>query len=259
MTTTQRLLGVLLTMLCLISSSQALAANQEKPSKADADSAYAREDYAKAVEIYEQLLKDNGESAELYYNLGNAYYRQDKIASAVLNYERAMLFSPGDADIRFNLEMARSKTVDKVVPESEMFFVSSFRSLVLMMSVDQWARVAVVAFILMLICIGLYLFVPELWAQKLSFAGAVAFLLVCVTANIAALQQRRHIENRDGAIIMVSSIVVKSTPSDSGTDLFILHEGTRVKLIDDAMKEWCEIRVADGKEGWVKKDKLEII
>lgn len=227
--------------------------------KADADSAYAHEQYAKAGKMYEQLLKENGESAQLYYNLGNAYYRQDKVALAILNYERALLFNPSDADTRFNLEMARAKTIDKVMPESEMFFVTTFRSVVLSMSVDQWAWLAVACFILMLVCIALYLFLPELWAQKTSFFFAIAFLLVCIFSNVAAYQQRKQIANRNNAIIMAPSVVIKSTPSESGTDLFILHEGTRVKVVDSAMKDWCEIRMADGKEGWMPKDKMEVI
>ena len=94
--------------------------------KAQADSAYQQEHYQQAAQIYEQLLK-RGESADLYYNLGNAYYRMDDITHAVLAYERALLLSPGDADVRFNLQMARSKTIDKIVPESEMFFVTWYR------------------------------------------------------------------------------------------------------------------------------------
>ena len=227
--------------------------------KAQADSAYAHEDYEAAAAIYEQLISENGESAQVYFNLGNAYYRQDKMAKAILNYERASLFDPGDRDIRFNLDMARSKTIDKIVPESEMFFVTTFRSLVLSMSVGSWAWLAIAAFILMLAGIGVYLFVPELWAQKTGFVAALLLLIVCVFANVAAYQQLRQIEQRTGAIIMAPSVVVKSTPSDSGTDLFILHEGTRVRVVDDSMRDWCEIRMADGKEGWMQKSKMEVI
>lgn len=243
---------VLLTM----SGTKAFAAGV---TKAEADSAYANEQFGKAAKMYEQLLKENGESAQLYYNLGNAYYRQDKLALAILNYERAALFEPGDADVRFNLQMARAKTIDKVVPESEMFFVTTFRSIVLSMSVDQWAWLAVACFILMLVCVALYLFLPELWAQKTSFFLAVVFLLVCVFSNVAAYQQRKQIAERSNAIIMAPSVVIKSTPNDSGTDLFILHEGARVKVVDASMKDWCEIEMADGKEGWMRKDKLEVI
>lgn len=251
----QQTCGLLMAFLTM-SSINAFAAEIRK---ADADSAYAQEQFAKAAKIYEQLLKKNGESAQLYYNLGNAYYRQDKVALAILNYERAALFEPGDADIRFNLQMARAKTIDKVVPESEMFFVTTFRSIVLSMSADKWAWLAVACFLLMLVCIALYLFLPELWAQKTSFFLAIIFLLVCVLSNVAAYQQCKQISDRNNAIIMAPSVVVKSTPSDSGTDLFILHEGSRVKVVDASMKDWCEIQMADGKQGWMQKDKMEII
>ena len=230
------------------------------PQKGSARSAKATATVTKAhAGIYEQLIRENGESAQVYFNLGNAYYRQDKMARAILNYERAALFDPGDSDIRFNLDMARSKTVDKIVPESELFFVTTFRSLVLSMSVGSWAWLAIAAFVLMLIAVGVYLFVPEMWAQKTGFVSALLLLIVCVFANVAAYQQLRQIEQRTGAIIMAPSVVVKSTPSDSGTDLFILHEGTRVRVVDDSMRDWCEIRMADGKEGWMQKSKMEVI
>lgn len=227
--------------------------------KAEADSAYAREDYARAAAAYEALIDQNGASVALYYNLGNAYYRQEKMAKAILNYERALILDPADRDIRFNLDMARSKTVDKIVPESEMFFVTLFRSVSLSMSVGKWAWLAIAMFVLMLAGTAVYLLVPDVRAQKLGFVVGLFALLVCVLANVAAYRQLNHMEHRTGAVIMAPSVVVKSTPSDSGTDLFILHEGTRVQVVDDSMRDWCEVRVADGKEGWMLKDKMEVI
>ena len=115
------------------------AARQESNvTKAEGDSAYIRNDYASAIQIYENLLK-KGEAAEVYYNLGNSYYKADDIARAILNYERALLLEPGNADIRANLEIARSKTIDKVIPVPEVFFVSWTKSLINCLSVDAWA------------------------------------------------------------------------------------------------------------------------
>ena len=125
--------------------------------KAEADSAYVHENYQQAINGYEALLKQ-GVSADLYYNLGNAYYRTDNITRAIINYERALLLSPGDDDIRFNLQMARSKTIDKITPESEMFFVTWYRSLVNSMSVDAWAHTALVTLAFAIILALLYLF-----------------------------------------------------------------------------------------------------
>lgn len=226
--------------------------------KANADSAYARQQYQQAIKDYEELLHD-GVSAELYYNLGNAYYRTDNITRAVLNYERALLLSPGDGDIRFNLQMARSKTIDKITPESEMFFVTWYHALVNIMSVDGWARTALVSFALAIVLALAYLFSASIWVRKVGFFGGLAFIAVFILANLFAYQQRQELVNRTGAIIISSAVPVKSTPSKSGTDLFILHEGTKVEITDGTMRGWKEIRVADGKEGWIETSKIEII
>lgn len=226
--------------------------------KANADSAYARQQYQQAIKDYEELLHD-GVSAELYYNLGNAYYRTDNITRAVLNYERALLLSPGDGDIRFNLQMARSKTIDKITPESEMFFVTWYHALVNIMSVDGWARTALVSFALAIVLALAYLFSARIWVRKVGFFGGLAFIAVFILANLFAYQQRQELVNRTGAIIISSAVPVKSTPSKSGTDLFILHEGTKVEITDGTMRGWKEIRVADGKEGWIETSKIEII
>ena len=226
--------------------------------KAEADSAYVHEQYQQAITDYEALLK-GGVSADLYYNLGNAYYRTDNITKAILNYERALLLSPGDADIRFNLQMARSKTIDKITPESEMFFVTWYHSLVNLMSVDAWARTALIALAIAIILVLAYLFSDRMWLRKTGFFGAFFLLVVFVMSNLFAYQQKRKLTNRTGAIIMTTAATVKSTPSKNGTDLFILHEGTRVTITDNSMNGWKEIRVADGKQGWIETKQIEII
>ena len=223
-----------------------------------ADSAYAQEHYQQAISDYETLLKQ-GVSAELYYNLGNAYYRTDQMPKAVLNYERALLLSPGDADIRFNLQMARSKTIDKITPESEMFFVTWYRSLVNLMSVDAWARTALIALAIAIILALAYLFSDRIWLRKVGFFGALLLVVVFLLSNLFAFHQKRKLTYRTGAVIMTTSVPVKSTPSKNGTDLFILHEGTRVTITDNSMKDWKEIRVDDGKEGWIETNMIEII
>ena len=226
--------------------------------KAEADSSYIRGQYQQAITQYEALLKQ-GASADLYYNLGNAYYRTENIPEAVLNYERALLLSPGDRDIRFNLQIARSKTFDKIVPESEMFFVTWYRSLVSMMSVDGWARTALISLALTIILLLVYLFSERIWLRKAGFFGGVALLVLFVGANIFAWQQKKDLLNRKGAIIFAPAVTVKSTPAANGTDLFILHEGTKVVITDGSMKEWKEIRLADGKEGWIESKHIRVI
>lgn len=227
--------------------------------KADADSSYVNENYQQAISQYEQLLKEGGANAELYYNLGNAYYRMDDITHAVLNYERAQLLSPGDADIRFNLQLARSKTVDKIVPQSEFFIVTWYRSVVNRLSIDGWAYASLGFLALAIILALLYLFSSPIWLRKVGFFGCGIMVCCFVLAIVFAWQQKHMLDHRDGAIIIESAVPVKSTPAQNGTDLFILHEGTKVSVLDNSIGDWCEIRVPDGKQGWVEMTQIEVI
>ena len=226
--------------------------------KADADSAYVRGEYQQAIKDYEALLKQ-GASADLYYNLGNAYYRTENITRAVLNYERALLLSPGDRDIRFNLQMARSKTIDKIIPEQEMFFVTWYRSLISMASVDGWARIALISLAIAIMLALVYLFSDRIWLRKVGFFGAFLMVAVFLCSNLFAHQQKQQLLYRKGAIVIAPAVTVKSTPAQNGTDLFILHEGAKVTITDASMKDWKEIRLADGKEGWIETRQIEFI
>lgn len=227
--------------------------------KVQADSAYINNDFATAITLYENILTNEGESADIYYNLGNSYYKMDNIAKAILNYERALLLNPGDGDIRFNLELAQSKTVDKVIPKSEIFFISWINSLINTMSERGWAKVGIITFIMILTSLSLYFFGKKIILKKVGFIVAVILLFICVLANTFASTQKKEILNHGNAIIMTPSVTVKSTPNEGGTDLFILHEGRKVIIKDDTMKEWKEIQLEDGNAGWVSTSVLEII
>ena len=230
----------------------------ECASKQAADSAYVAGDYHTAIRQYESLLQ-GGVNAEVYYNLGNSYFKVDDIARAILNYERALLMSPGNGDIRANLEIARAKTVDKVVPQPELFFVNWYLSLRAVMSVDGWATVGILTFLIFLIGMGLYFFVSAIQLRKVGFYVAVVSVCLCLLSNLFAYQQKEIMQRHDKAIILVPSVTVRSTPSESGTGLFILHEGHKVSIKDDSMREWREIVIEDGKVGWVRLADIGII
>ncbi len=227
--------------------------------KVQADSAYANNDFAAAVELYEGILQNGDESAAIYYNLGNSYYKMDNIAKAIVNYERALLLSPGDGDIRFNLELAQSKTVDKVTPMSEMFFITWIRSLTDMQSERGWARTGIIAFLLTIVALVLYFFGKLLVLRKIGFIAAICCFLLTILANVFASEQKSQLVNHGNAVIMSPSVTVKSTPNEGGTDLFILHEGHKVMIKDNTMKEWKEIQLEDGNVGWVPTSVIEII
>ncbi len=227
--------------------------------KVMADSAYAEADYATAIHIYEQLLATHGESSAIYYNLGGAYYKMDEIARAILNYERALLIDPSNADAKFNLELARSKAVDKNAVVSEPFFVRWYRDFAAIMSADSWSKVAILCFIILISCLALFIFSKKSKTKKIIFTFALLSLLCTFLANVIASSQTAKLLRRESAIIMEPSVTVRSTPSVNGTELFILHEGKKVKIKDDSMKAWKEIEVEDGNIGWLPAEAIERI
>lgn len=226
--------------------------------KQNADTEYTKGNYQQAIKDYEDLLK-NGVSPEVYYNLGNAYYRTDNITKAVLAYERAHLLSPGDEDINFNLQFARSKTIDKITPVSEMFFVTWYKALVNFTSVDNWAKTGILSIILALVLVLVYLFAPQLLLRKVGFFGGILFFVVFLLSSLFAYQQKQILVNRTGAIIVAPTVNVKKTPSRQSADQFVIHEGTRVDITDRSMDGWRGIHLADGRDGWIETKQLEEI
>ena len=236
-----------------------LSAQSTDAGKIDGDSAFVRGDYASAITIYENLLSGDNESVDIYYNLGNAYYKNGEIAKAVLNYERAALLRPGDKDIAFNLELARSKTVDKVTPLPR-FFLSEWMDVVInAFNMQTWSNVAIIFFMAMLLTILLFLFGKNIAVRKISFFTAIFSLIITIFANIAAFNQYIRLTERNEAVIMQPSVTVKSTPGNSGTDLFVVNEGRKVTITDDSMQGWKEIELEDGNVGWIPTEVMERI
>lgn len=229
------------------------------PTLAEADSAYIQGDYLTAISAYEWIVENQGVNATLYMNLGNCWLKRDEIAKAILYYERAYLMDPSDPDIRFNLELARTKTVDKVNPVNQLFIVVWFKKLLAVLDVNGWAVLTVILFALTVILAGVLLFSKKSGIRKISFSFSVFFLLLSILSFIFATTQMGNLKERDTAIIMSPSVTVKSTPTSAGTDLFIIHEGRKVKILDSSMKEWVEIRLEDGNTGWIPVNVMEII
>jgi len=223
-----------------------------------ANEAYAKNDFVTASELYENLLKANGQSAIVYYNLGNSYYKSNKVAQSILNYERALLLEPGNNDIRFNLEIARLKSVDKIEPINDFFLTDWFRSVQNLMSTDAWSSFSIVCFILLIICLFLFFFSRLIFIKKLGFFIGVGLLACVIFGNCFAYNQKRKLSLRSEAIIFAPTTTIKSSPDISGTDLFILHEGTKVK-VKTKLGGWNEIETADGNVGWIKSSEIEVI
>ena len=237
--------GLLLLFLCFYGNLFA----QDSTVK-EAEVAFSKGEFDKAIELYENILKTNGESAEIYYNLGNSYYRVDKIAPAILNYERALLLDPGDGDIRFNLQMAKLKSVDKIEPVGELFIVTWFQSVQNMGSANSWAKLGITTFLLFIFSLFLYFFSRWIRLKKIAFYLSIVLLVIVILANIFASNQQSKLNNRNDAIIFVPTVTIKSSPDSSGTDLFILHEGTKV-TVKSKLGEWSEIELENGNVGWM--------
>lgn len=226
--------------------------------KQNADAEYQKGNYQQAIKDYEELLK-NGVSSDIYYNLGNAYYRTDNITKSVLAFERAHLLSPGDEDVNFNLQFVRGKTIDKITPVSEMFFVTWYKALVNYTSVDCWAKTGIIAIIIALVLALVYLFAPQIYLRKMGFLGGIFFLVIFLFCNVFAYQQKEVLLNRTGAIVVAPTVNVKNTPAKSSSDQFVIHEGTRVDITDKSMDDWRGVRLADGRTGWVETKQIEEI
>lgn len=224
----------------------------------DAEQNYRKGNYQQAINDYKELLKQ-GVSADIFYNLGNAYYRSGNLTQAILNYERASLLSPGNEDINFNLEFARSKTIDKIVPKGEMFYVTWYKSIRNLVSIDSWAYISLISIALAFISVLIYLFSSDISFQKLGFFSSIFLFVLFLLSFVFAFQQKSAMHKRHGAIIMAPTVNVKKSPTFNGLDGFVLHEGTRVDIVDEEIKGWVGVQVSDGRSGWVPIDKLEKI
>jgi tetratricopeptide (TPR) repeat protein len=226
--------------------------------KQNVDAEYLHGNYQQAIKDYQNILKQ-GMSADVYYNLGNAYYRSGNLTQAILAYERAHLLAPGDKDISFNLQFASSKTIDKITPEDEMFLVTWYKAMVNLATVDTWASLAICSIILVVILTLFYLFSSKMYLRKIGFFGGMLFMLFFIIENFFAYQQKSALLDRTGAIIVAPSVNVMKTPSNTGSQAFVIHEGTCVDITDKSMNGWRGIKLADGREGWLQTKQIEEI
>lgn len=246
---------IILLALALLSVSSFAA---ESSKMKQANEAYKAEKYALADSLYTEVMNKEGVSSALYYNLGNAKYKQGEIAYAILYYEKALKISPDNEDAKYNLELAKSQTVDKI-EAMEKFVLSEWnQSIQNGTSSNGWAKWSIFAFILTLILIGLYIFSTKVLMKKIAFFSAIVTLVFSIIAFGYAKAQNNAMTKDESAIIISPTITGKSTPDESGKDLFVLHEGTKVR-IKSKIGDWVEIQMEDGNTGWVSSKKVEII
>lgn len=211
-----------------------------------------------ASSAYEQIVQQGYESVELYYNLGNAYFKLGSIPAAILNYERASRLDPNDEDVAYNLRLANLRIIDRIEPLPLLFFVKWWRSLVNLASGDVWGILAIALLWGAAASGGVLVSTRLLTVRRLTFWFG-ALTLFCSICAFVLMSQRDAIErDANQAIVFLSSAPVKSAPDAQSTDLFVLHEGVKVYILD-TVGAWKKIRLADGKVGWMMGDGVEVI
>jgi len=212
--------------------------------------AYSESEFDIAIIFYEQVINSGYSASELYYNLGNAYHRNLDYKSAILNYERALLLAPDDEDIITNLNFSRNHIQDRIEEIPEFFLLRWIKLFVNIFSSKTWSIISISGFILFLMLAILFLFSRTIAIRKLAFVLGIFILFFSIISFYSGYKQNKKLTSHSEAIVFSPSITVKSAPSNSGTDLFIIHEGLKVKIID-SIEGWKEIRLSDGKIGWL--------
>jgi tetratricopeptide (TPR) repeat protein len=225
---------------------------------AKANALYNANNFKQAIEEYERLVAQGYEAAEVYYNLGNAYYKSGNIPLALLNYERAHRLAPDDEDIEFNIAVAQTKVVDKIEPAPRLFIVTWWELVVGVFAADTWGIIAVAAFAIVFLLAALFFVVTTARMKKLLFTLGIVALSLGSVAMVFGFRQYRVLHSTNKAIVFAPSVPVKSAPQEDAKDLFVLHEGTKVEVLE-TLGEWNKIRIADGSIGWLRMHLLKII
>ncbi len=244
-------------LLSMVTTAQLFATEPDQIME-EANIAYINEKYHKAIELYESILEMDVESASLYYNLGNAYYKTGQIGKAILNYERARRLNPNDEAILHNLRIARSLLTENIEAMPQLFFLDWRDRLVQMQSVDGWAITIIILAFSVMLCAVLFFVLKSRTQKKVFFFAGILALFFLLVSYYAVNRQHYQQYVRQEAIVMSPRVTAKSAPNDRSIDLFIAYEGTKVELTADVM-DWNEVRLPNGQVGWVNKSALEII
>lgn len=220
-----------------------------------ANAAYNMGKYDSAKIVYEKILSTDMESVPLYFNLGNTYYKMHEYPMAIYYYEKALKLDPSNEEVQTNLAIANHAIVDKIEPVPQSFIVKFWCNTRALLSGDQWAWCSIAFFALLLVSAFLFLRSRKIGFRKLGFFAGIVFLLVFALSVVFAAQQKYASENQDQAIIMAPTVTVKSSPNSASVDLFVLHEGTKVTVLESS-DGWNKVRIANGSVGWLEVDKM---
>lgn len=252
-----------LTVICWLLLAPVLAANASPAVDTDAlwdraNTAYVNGDYSRAIVTYDSIADAGFVSKKLYYNLGNAWYKNGGIGKAVLYYNRALRLDPSDPDARHNLKVVNALVKDKIDAVPEFFLTGWFRAWGRTMGPDGWAAISLVMFAVTLASVLVYLLTKSMRLRKVGFYTALLCLFIGLAAVSFSVRQKNEISRSGEAVVMRESVAVRSSPDNASKELFVLHEGTKVKL-GNSLGGWHEIVIADGNKGWLPESAIEVI
>lgn len=219
---------------------------------------YKQEKYNEAIKSYESILNSGKESVELYYNLGNAYYKLNKLAPAIYNYEKALLINPNDEETKNNLEIAKNRLIDDIKETPDVGFEKQIKSITSIFSYDGWAKSTVFFSILCVLFFALYLFSNKSSYKRLSFFSVIGLLLFVILSYFASIYKKNEALNDNPAIIFEEETTIKAEPRENATTSFVLHEGTKVWVLEKIDK-WKKIKLTDDSEGWILENHIKEI
>jgi tetratricopeptide (TPR) repeat protein len=223
-----------------------------------ANTAYNGGDYDQAIDLYSQVVNEGYMAPELYYNLANAYYKGNQTAQAILYYERALKLKPDDEDIKYNLQMANLKIVDKMEVIPQLFFEDWGDDIRTFFSMDTWAWLGIIMLLLVFSFLTLFFVSNEAAYKKTGFFLALFFTVFFILSFVFAQKQYNAVHKAGEAIVIAPTVVIKGSPAESGTDLFVIHEGLKVSISEN-LGEWSQIKLPNGNQGWLKMNAVEII
>ncbi len=246
-------------ILCsIIFSTLQLVALSNNPEIEAANKAYNKEKYNDAITLYNKVIEKGELAADLYYNLGNCYYRLANYPMAILNYERAKKLNPADADVDFNLRIANTKIIDKIETVPQLFFIRWWVVLSNVISYEYWAILSIIAISLFFVLLFIYLASSTYNIKKITFWMGFSMIIVTFFSINFALKQYNNINAQNQGIVFTPTVTVKSSPDEKAADKFVIHEGTKVILLDE-LNNWVKIKIANGSNGWVEKQCFEVI
>ncbi len=219
---------------------------------------YQKGNYEKAIVAYESILKSGQESSDLYYNLGNSYYKLNKAAPAIFNFEKALLLNPNDSKIINNLAFAHKMTVDEVVAIPKVGFSKIVEDFTMLFHYDTWAWLAIIAaFVFLISFLGYYL-MDKVLLKRLFFSSMIFLVLFIIVAFFAGFNQKEKLELERPAIVFDDATTVKSEPKSNAQDAFVLHAGTKVYVLE-TFEDFKKIQLLDLKQGWIQSKSIKEI